>query len=669
VGTGNNGRAQAFSLGDTYLIGSNVVNSFRVTTNRIYGQKFLPDFSKNPFGPADVGVKAFNYQPHLLVNFITGGFQTWCGGCGSGKTTAAIFAGNDDLSLIRGNHQVVLGAQAALWWTNSYSDTYSQLTMNYNGQTTLLVTAHFLQGQLASFTMGTKRDQQKRSQYYAVYAADTWKLNPKLTLTYGLRWEPWFPMAHRDGTVLHFDLDQARKGVKSARFDNTPPGLFFIGDPGFPGGTAGMNNHLLNFSPRVGFAWDVKGDGRTSVRASVGTFYDYPSTYYLRGLANGSPWLPRYLRSNVNLADPWANEPGGDPFPAPHGKDVPKNVAWPPNAYIVWLDPNSKNMRVGQYSLSVQKQVGDFLVSASYVGTTTRHMWGIQLFNSAQFLGLGPCALNGVNYSTCSTTANQDQRRQLTLENPNLGKYYGAIQRVDPGGTASYNGLLLTVTRRAARGVTVTGNYTWSHCIADPGGDVAVDSLTLGWTNPNSRRFDRGNCTTGGSDLRHVLNFSAVAQTPKFSNSALTRLGSGWQLAPIFRILSGDHMSIITNQDRALSGIGTQRVNQVLGSGYGNKTVTNFLNPAAYALPALGTLGNVGANNIAGPGYWEFDAALSRTFQLRESKRVEFRAEAFNVTNAFRMMDPNLTLNSNTFGQVTSARDPRILQFALKYLF
>jgi hypothetical protein len=112
-------------------------------------------------------------------------------------------------------------------------------------------------------------------------------------------------------------------------------------------------------------------------------------------------------------------------------------------------------------------------------------------------------------------------------------------------------------------------------------------------------------------------------------------------------------------------------VNQVLANPYANKTAGNFLNPAAFAYPATGTLGNSGFNAIAGPGSWEFDAALSRSFQIRENQRVEFRAEAFNLTNSFRMDASKLvnTLNSGSFGQVTGALDPRIMQFALKYLF
>jgi hypothetical protein len=102
---------------------------------------------------------------------------------------------------------------------------------------------------------------------------------------------------------------------------------------------------------------------------------------------------------------------------------------------------------------------------------------------------------------------------------------------------------------------------------------------------------------------------------------------------------------------------------------YGDKTVRNYLNPAAFALPATGTFGNLGVGSIEGPGSFAFDAAISRTFQVGEGKRLEFRAEAFNVTNSLRMNDPDTNFNSGTFGQVLSAQDPRIMQFALKYFF
>src|SRR5262249_50627384 len=160
------------------------------------------------------------------------------------------------------------------------------------------------------------------------------------------------------------------------------------------------------------------------------------------------------------------------------------------------------------------------------------------------------------------------------------------------------------------------------------------------------------------------------------------KVASNWRFSPILKIYSGDAMSIVTSLDRSLTGdflpaVGSsfatsntaQRANQVLGNPYGDGTPGRFLNPAAFAQPALGTFGNVGMGSVKGPNFWQFDLSLSRTFQIREMQKVEFRAEAFNLTNRFIMKDPTVDLNSNLFGRVTEARDPRIMQFALKYLF
>ena len=158
-------------------------------------------------------------------------------------------------------------------------------------------------------------------------------------------------------------------------------------------------------------------------------------------------------------------------------------------------------------------------------------------------------------------------------------------------------------------------------------------------------------------------------ETPQFSNRTLRIAASGWRLSPLVKFFSGDYISASTSQDLAFTGQNTQRVNQVLANPYGKKTADNYLNPAAFALPAAGTLGTMGAASIEGPRYWQFDLALSRVFRFGEVRRVEFRAEAFNVFNAVRLNDPVTNLNSGNFGQITSARDPRIMQFALKYVF
>ena len=660
---GSDGLSQMLTLGDTYLFGSNIVNSIRLSHNRFSAEKTDGKFFSFP----DLGVKTYSYEADKLLLSVTGGFSLGTAG-GPSKTT--LYGIDDDLSILRGNHQLALGAHGAAYWVSWHGNNYNSGNASFNGQVTGLGMADFLMGNVFQYSLGTIADQAKRSVYFGSYGADTWKVNQKLTLNYGLRWEPYLPITNLDRSLTGFDRDALRKGIKTTQFKNSPPGLFFPGDAGFPG-LKGQNNQWLNFSPRVGLAWDVSGDGRTAVRASAGTFYDYPSAYYHVGMSYSPPWNPRILVNNVRFEDPWATYPGGNPFPIAHGKDVSRDVQFPLFAVVTPIDYDTPNMQVLQWNLNIQKQIGtDWLASATYLGSNTTHLWSMQQVNPAVYLPGGPCTLNGVTYNPCSSTANTDQRRRFMLENPQTGQYFSYVVKVDPGGTASYNGLLLSVQRRAARGVTVSANYTWSHCISDWWNTTANSgSGNTGYTNPDNRRSDRGNCTSSATDRRHIFNLSAVAETPQFTNKMLRAVGSNWRLSPIFKMLSGGYLSITTSSDIALSGIGNQRVNQILGDPYGDKSVKQYLNPAAFALPATGTLGNVGAGSIAGPGTWQFDIALSRTFQFRESQRMEFRAEAFNVANAFRMNNPTTNLNSNTFGQVTSAQDPRIMQFALKYFY
>ena len=243
-----------------------------------------------------------------------------------------------------------------------------------------------------------------------------------------------------------------------------------------------MNTKWWDFSPRLGLAWDVKGDGRTSLRISGGSFYDYPSNLYLQAFSNGAPFLPIFVRTAVNLDNPWNNptDKNVDPFPLRYGSALQYNDAiWPLNALVTTTDYNTPTMQIYSWNLSLQKQVGsDWLVAATYLGNSTSHMWVQRGANPGVFLGLNPCTINGVNYSTCSTTANLPQRRVLSLTDPAKGQYYGAINQVDAGGTASYNGMILNVQRRAGKGVTVAANYTWAHCITDPGGLSAIQGTS-----------------------------------------------------------------------------------------------------------------------------------------------------------------------------------------------
>jgi hypothetical protein len=189
---------------------------------------------------------------------------------------------------------------------------------------------------------------------------------------------------------------------------------------------------------------------------------------------------------------------------------------------------------------------------------------------------------------------------------------------------------------------------------------------------PEDPGFDRGNCV---SQRDHVVNVTMGYQTPKVAGAAMGALVSDWRVAGILNARSGAWLTVgqSLNRDTAGTGIqGTngQPVNKVLDNPYGDKSLGNYLNPAAFALPALGTLGDAGFFSVEGPGFWTIDVALSRLIPVGGSQNVELRIEAFNLLNNFNWGNPVTTLDTPTFGQIqTQGGDPRILQFGVKYGF
>jgi hypothetical protein len=495
-------------------------------------------------------------------------------------------------------------------------------------------------------------------------------VSPRLTVNYGLRWEPFFPLHLTAGAVYGFDIDRFRQGIKSTTIPNAPAGLYYPGDPGFPEGAA-IYRQWKQFGPRVGFAWDPRGDGRMSVRAYYGLAYDFGVAQNLGGSASAPPYAfgVRLSSPPGGLDNPWLGVPGGNPFPYVSSS---ANAVF--DRFGTFLPVDGYDMqppRVHTWNLGVQRQLGtDLMVAATYMGNRASHLWLMRAVNPAVYIPGGPCTIAGVTYNPCSTTANTNQRRVLQLENAAEGQFYGVLDVQEDTGTSDYHGLLLSAQRRAVRGLALGANYTWSHCISDNtslGNNIG--GLTFTYVDPNNREFDRGNCD---SDRRHNLNVTGVVEPPAFSRPGLHAIASGWRIAGIYRNTSGRYWTIFSGQDRALTGIGNQRAQQVLRNPYLDRDGLNFLNPAAFEQPAIGTLGNMGRNNIEGPGNWQIDAAISRLFPVRGT-RLEFRVEAFNVTNRLiRMnpnMDPNTDLSQNVFGQITTAGDPRIMQFAVKYVF
>ena len=208
---------------------------------------------------------------------------------------------------------------------------------------------------------------------------------------------------------------------------------------------------------------------------------------------------------------------------------------------------------------------------------------------------------------------------------------------------------------------------------------------------PNNRRFDRGNCQSieiGGtfsSDRRELFNWTTVYETPKFGNHTVNTLASGWKFSAIYRAQSAPWLTVGLASDVSLTGIfgpaANERPNQIAPNSLcAGPHPTCWINPAAFATPAPGTLGNLGRSNIPGPAFWQIDAALTRDFRIREGYTLEFRGEAFNLPNTERAgialpslaaggSGLNLTYGTPGFGTITSSLDPRIMQMALKFMF
>jgi hypothetical protein len=672
---GRDNLAQSLALGDTRVLSNTTVNNLRFSYNRTAVHRTGQDF----FGTKDVGINTYNYTPNYMLLGVSGAFNL-----GGGTESDAHFKTNetsvsDDLTMIRGDHQFGFGTMVSFWNSLSEANVRSPGTFSIDGSVTGLSLADFMVGRLAptnGYIQSAPNTLSMQQWYFGLYAQDTWKMSNTMTLNYGIRWEPWFPQQQRNGAIYNFDIDKYLAGTRSTEFPNAPPGFTYPGDAGFPNGKAGMPKDWGAVAPRVGLAWDPKGDGRQSVRVGYSLGNEFVNGQFFINTANAPPWGSEVRLNGGTLDDPFGSTGVTNIFPVTFDKNAPFSLNGP------YLVPPSdlQNTRLQAWNLSYQRQIAsNDALSASYIGNFTSHLWDVVTGNPSLFLGTGPCTLQSatgpVSYPNCSTGArNADLRRALTIANPQTGQYIGNLDYFTDHGTQQYNGLLLSWQHRAGGGLSTNVNYTLSKCTGYPNQGGSTPNVASGYMTPvplintpaNADELldrDKGPCDT---DRRHIFNATATVQSPQ----AWGTFGGGWRLSGIYRAYSGGPFSVTTGTDRALSGNpGVQRVNQVLDDPYGAKTVDNWLNPAAFAQPDLGTFGTSGKNAYRGPGQQVVDFSLVRAFRFGSAHRVEARLESFNAFNWFRKNNPVSNLNQTTFGRITSAGDPRIMQFALKYSF
>jgi len=347
------------------------------------------------------------------------------------------------------------------------------------------------------------------------------------------------------------------------------------------------------------------------------------------------------------LTDPFLNYPGGNPFPAL--VTGWRNAAFPTAGVYVNAPIDTRPTALQQWNVGGQHQLGSWLLTASYLGNHSSHLWRATELNPALF-------------TTGATPATTNARRFLVQRNPAYGGFYGTLGQLDDTGRANYHGMLLSAQRRLRGGLSVLTNYTLSKCMADPA-TTELTGPTI--TDPNNPDLDYSACD---ADRRHVLNVSVVAHTPRFHGKAMNAILGDWQIAPLVRWQSGSPFSVTTGVDNALSGMGNQRAVQLLDDIYAAKTPESYLNSAAFGSPAAGTYSTLKPNAFYGPSRLQNDLAVTRSFRIA-ARQVQFRWEVFNVMNKANFNNPTTALNSSNFGRILSAGDPRIMQFALKFDF
>ena len=683
--TGQSNNIQSTVVGHTWTYSPTLIFSSHIAANRSLNPRFIPPFKT----PSDFGIPITPIIPNQMNISVTGGFSLAGGASNPGYFNTLTYSGSEDVNMIRGKHQITFGASYIRAYMHAQNTRGVNGNLNFTGQysnaagTTGLGYADFVTGQTNAFGQGRPFYDNDRSDYYGLYIQDAWRVSSRVSLSLGLRFEPYLPQRNTDNYVESFSMENFLAGKIGTPPQSTPPltppaGLIFSGDPGYPPNQQ-YNGRAEHFLPRVGVVWDPFGDGKSSVRASYGLLYDTPHMFFYTRVSNNPPWGATLSRTgNFPLSDPWQGYPGGDPFAQSSGTG--KSFGFFPQAGVyAFSDPNLKNPQVNTWNLAIQRQVGKWLLSGSYIGNHSAHLWAGRELNQQQYIA-GTCAKGQYGLTAagpCSSTAtsNQAARRILTLSNPTWGPWYSTMALVDGGSTANYNAMLLSAQHRLNSHFSMLGNWTWSHCIADP---TTTEITGPNYVDSNNRSADRSNCS---SDHRQQVNLSGVIESPRLHGRLTGLLVNGWQLSPIYHWSTGNLATATYGSDVALTGAGNQRAQQIDGNVYDNNGPLDYLNINAFLQPAAaphGVYATTRPFTITNPNVWNIDLSLSRNFRIRERDTVTFRAEAFNMTNSVVLGNVSTGVTAATFGRlvpVAQSTAPgnnttaRVMQFALKYAF
>ena len=654
---------------DTHTFTSNLIGDFGFSDTNI-------TTTGTPTGIVVTGAQmgaqyntgGYNVSPDVTVSGVTsfGSGNPW-------YENTALKQADAKLSWVKGRHLWEFGATALreaeiIDWIN----TNSAGNPSFNGSETGVKGANqawadYLVGKPYTFGQYTPYYGNEHTVQMGFYGQDTYKVSSRLTLDLGVRWDvfsPWREFKH-DSPAVNFNA-----GFQSTRFPTAPPGLEFPGDPGVPPGIMFMDKG--DFAPRLGFAYDVFGDGKTSVRGGYGLFYNAPGAITLANEIEAPPFETQLVFTPNTFSNPYGGTGYTDPFPYPY-LTPSTNPLWPFPAQFYSPDPNLKNAFTQQYNFNVQHEFPkDYMVQIGYVGSMGDRLWDGNQANAGVF-----------NPATETTTALASKFAQVNR--PFLPQYYAGITRIAGIGYSNYNSLQITARKRLSAGYTMQVAYTYAKSL-DAGSTADAD----GGSEQNPASPIVGEYARSDFNQKNLLRVNGVWDLPQFRNLGIAQYAvGGWEVSGIVSYSSGYPFSVTTGSAAPWLGagrdIGSLRLNKTgtspcAGCGSRDSWTTSgtstYFNTAAFASPlppagTLGTFGNSGRNSFIGPRYFDTDMSAVKNFPLlkRETSRVQFRADFFNLFNNVDFNSPTTSLSSSLFGKITSAQNARQVQLALRLNF
>jgi len=697
------GRAQLMSFGWTKAFGASAVNELHFSYARdanVVGKPqggVGPSLASQGFVNASGQPSIYALAPEIegIENVVFNDFTMGVDTTGLTEVNNT-YQWTDDYSRSIGKHTLRFGGGYHVDQINISPDAIYNGSFSFTGSATGSDFADFLLGLPSTYTQGDSNKFYPRNKYVGLYAQDSWRVKPSLTLNYGLRWELLPPWREKYNQLQTLNL-----GEQSVVYPGAPRGLVFPGDPGIPD-TLAPTKHT-NFAPRVGLAYSpgftqgighkIFGEpGTTVIRAGYGMYYTAFEGLSAGIMSANPPYGYDYTSlAPPTFADPFTNAATGQAipqaFPIPiqtHGASAANpntSVDWSqylpitgvPSFYHTNVPPYTES-----YTLTIEREIAkNTVLSAGYLGSQSHHqlvLTSANPGNAAECLALnaeGATPLCGPFGEGGTYTLPNGQTVQGTR-----GPYsslFDAVTYQKTIGNADYNALQVNLRYQTSPLQLMVG-YTYSKSM-DESSSLAEP------VNPINPEWSRA---ISAFDMKHNFVASYAYQLPlaKLLRSK-NRWTEGWTFSGVARFGTGLPVTLYNNTDSSLLGSIPNGINNngvdTLYVASGNLAINtnprnglSAFNTSLFSTPNLGQMGNVPRRFFYGPGIENFDMALEKVVTLTESKSLEFRAEAFNAFNHaqfFGAATVNGNISSSAFGTVVSADAPRQVQVAMRFRF